>query len=487
MGFSKGSIYLPCPTTEGQTDSNGRIVTRAAAKEYPSNGAAIESEGLTGAIRGKTRSTKTGEQLRPDFIIIDDPQTRESAESEAQCKQRERIITGDILGLAGPTRRIAAVMPCTVIRDGDLASRFLDRKNYPEWQGRLTPMVVEWPEAQETLWVEYANIRQEHGAAAATSYYRRNRRAMDKGAVLSWKQRIEKGDLSAVQTMQNILLRTREQFWAEYQNAPRSEEISAYTLTPENIMATTEHDRRPGEVPEWASAVTIATDINPSYALTTVVRAHAMNTRSAVLWYGKHKLSVASDAPDVQRAAIIAQALQAHGREMAAMPFGGSVDIWGIDGGGSPQNTVIDFAAASGRSTGLRAVCMFGRAWKYVKAKKTDIEYLHSYLRHKDGRQWLIWNADHFREAAQKAWHGAQGAAGSVSLPQGKHQDFAEQICRERLAGKAPINEIWAYDWRTAPGEHDYGDCMAMTEALAAVLGIHGEAKVTARRIKVLK
>ena len=36
---------------------------------------------------------------------------RESAESESQCDMRERIITGDVLGLAGPRKKIAAVIP----------------------------------------------------------------------------------------------------------------------------------------------------------------------------------------------------------------------------------------------------------------------------------------------------------------------------------------------------------------------------------------
>ena len=137
------------------------VLSPATGKPYASNGAILEAHGLTGAIRGKWRDTKTGKVLRPDFVILDDPQDRSSAESPSQCAMRERIITGDVLGLAGPDKRIAAVMPCTIIRKGDLADRFLDHKQHPEWQGETFRLVNKWPDAQDTLWAEYAVIYRE--------------------------------------------------------------------------------------------------------------------------------------------------------------------------------------------------------------------------------------------------------------------------------------------------------------------------------------
>ena len=119
-------------------DERGAKITKEQAQPYPTNGAIIEAHGLTGAIRGKARDGKTGKVLRPDFVLIDDPQSRDSAESVSQTAMRERIIMGDILGLAGPRKKIAAVMPCTVIRKGDLAHRFLDNAVHPEWQGITT-------------------------------------------------------------------------------------------------------------------------------------------------------------------------------------------------------------------------------------------------------------------------------------------------------------------------------------------------------------
>ena len=59
----------------------------------------------------------------------------------SQCATRERIIAGAVLGLAGPGKKIAGIMPCTVIHPGDLADRILDREKHPEWNGERTKLV----------------------------------------------------------------------------------------------------------------------------------------------------------------------------------------------------------------------------------------------------------------------------------------------------------------------------------------------------------
>lgn len=57
-----------------------------------------------------------GQTARPSLVVIDDPQTDESARSLSQCAARESILAGAVLGLAGPGKKIAGVMPCTVKR-----------------------------------------------------------------------------------------------------------------------------------------------------------------------------------------------------------------------------------------------------------------------------------------------------------------------------------------------------------------------------------
>jgi hypothetical protein len=132
-----------------------------------------------------------GTSARPSLVLIDDPQTDESARSPSQCANRERILAGAILGLAGPGKKIAGLMTLTVVRPDDLADRILDREKHPQWQGERTKMVYAFP-VRESLWQRYAELRAEglrndRGLADATAFYGQHRSAMDEGAQVAWR------------------------------------------------------------------------------------------------------------------------------------------------------------------------------------------------------------------------------------------------------------------------------------------------------------
>ena len=86
-----------------------------------------------------------GKTVRPSLVVLDDPQTDESARSLSQCANREAILAGAVLGLGGPGKKISGIMPCTVIRPGDMADNILDRDKHPEWNGERTRMVYSFP------------------------------------------------------------------------------------------------------------------------------------------------------------------------------------------------------------------------------------------------------------------------------------------------------------------------------------------------------
>ncbi|HQI27803.1 MAG TPA: phage terminase large subunit family protein, partial [Sedimentisphaerales bacterium] len=193
------------------------------------SGAIIRVAGITGRIRGMKSKASDGRSLRPSLVVIDDPQTDESARSLSQCATRESILAGAVLGLAGPGRKIAGVMPCTVIRPGDMADNILDRDKHPEWNGERTKMVYRFP-SNEKLWQKYAEVRAEslrmgHGGHEATEFYRAHREAMDEGAAVAWTERFNHDELSAVQHAMNLKLQDEAAFFAEYQNEPLAEEV----------------------------------------------------------------------------------------------------------------------------------------------------------------------------------------------------------------------------------------------------------------------
>ena len=134
-----------------------REIVLPTIPDSQASGAIIKVAGITGRIRGMKFKRPDGKTVRPSLAVLDDPQTDESARSPSQCANRESILAGAVLGLAGPDKKISGIMPCTVIRPGDMADRILDRDKHPQWQGERTKMVYSFPK-NEKLWAEYAQI-----------------------------------------------------------------------------------------------------------------------------------------------------------------------------------------------------------------------------------------------------------------------------------------------------------------------------------------
>ncbi|MAE40898.1 MAG: hypothetical protein CML07_08285, partial [Psychrobacter sp.] len=181
-----GQLYQGERTHIGWT---AREIVLPTIAESHGSGAIIKVAGITGRIRGMKYKRADGHTVRPSLVILDDPQTDESARSLSQCATRESILAGAVLGLAGPGKKISGIMPCTVIRPDDMADRLLDRDKHPQWQGERTKMVYSFP-ANEKLWERYAVLRADglragSGLETATAFYGDNRQAMDEGAIVA--------------------------------------------------------------------------------------------------------------------------------------------------------------------------------------------------------------------------------------------------------------------------------------------------------------
>lgn len=208
--FTKDSILLP------------------SLPENPAASAVIKVAGLTGRVRGMKFTRPDGRIVRPKLVIIDDPQTDKSAKSEHQNNRREELVSGAVLGLVGPGETMSAIMPCTVIAEGDMADRFLDRQKHPEWNGRRTQLLHALPTHLD-LWDQYAEaraagLRQGDGGKAGNAFYKTHRERMDQGGQAAWPQRHKADELSALQYGMNLLLENRRAFFAEYQNDPKAAE-----------------------------------------------------------------------------------------------------------------------------------------------------------------------------------------------------------------------------------------------------------------------
>ncbi|MCC6909432.1 MAG: phage terminase large subunit family protein [Phycisphaerales bacterium] len=229
------------------------------------SGAIIRVAGITGRIRGMKHKRPDGQSVRPSLVLIDDPQTDESARSPSQCNTRERILAGAILGLAGPGRKIAGLMTITVVRPDDMADRLLDREKHPQWQGERTRMVYAFP-TREALWAKYAEIRadglrHDAGISAATAFYRQHQAEMDEGATIAWPARFNHDEASAIQHAMNLKLQDEAAFWAEYQNDPLPEQQADEDLLSADQIAAKTNGMRRGEIPVGCSHLTMFIDV----------------------------------------------------------------------------------------------------------------------------------------------------------------------------------------------------------------------------------
>lgn len=253
-----------------------------------SSGAIVRTRGIEGRIRGTRFTRADGVVVRPSLLLIDDPQTDESAASPQQVEKRERTISGAVLGSGGVGRAVAALMPLTVIRPGDLADRYLDRELHPEWRGKRSRLMRSMP-SNTDLWAEYGKLWHEHVATGdislATEFYREHCEAMDEGAVASWPERRNQKELSAIQHAMNLRLeRGDAAFFAEYQNEPLEEASSLPVARVEDIVARL-NGLDQGVIPTWATHLTAAIDPH-ARAHYWVVTAWGEDATGTVVAYG---------------------------------------------------------------------------------------------------------------------------------------------------------------------------------------------------------
>ncbi len=260
-----GQLYQGQRTHIGWTAREIVLPTIPGSK---ASGAIIKVAGITGRIRGMKYKRADGQTVRPTLVVIDDPQTDESARSLSQCATRESILAGAVLGLAGPGKKISGIMPCTVIRPGDMADNILSRDKHPEWNGERTKMIYAFP-THEKLWQRYAEIRAEsfrrggHGEEA-TEFYRQHRAEMDAGAVVAWPERFNPDELSAIQHAMNLKLQDEAAFFAEYQNEPLLEEVAGDDELSADLIAGKFNRRGRGEVPLACGRLTAFIDVQGS-------------------------------------------------------------------------------------------------------------------------------------------------------------------------------------------------------------------------------
>jgi len=470
------------------------------------SGAIIRVAGIESRIRGMKFKRPDGRAVRPSLVVLDDPQTDESARSDQQVRTRMETLNGAILNLAGPGQKISGIMPCTVIRPGDMADQILDRDKHPAWQGERTKLVYAFP-ANEKLWDKYAQIRADSfrndgDGHEATEFYGKHRREMDAGSAIAWPARHNADELSAIQHAMNLKLQDERAFWAEYQNEPLPEaEGDSDQLTADQIAAKVNgYQRR--VVPIGASHLTMFIDVQAKLLFHVVV-AWEDDFTGYVIDYGTY--------PDQRRAFFaLRDAQKTLGRAAPGAGLEGSIYAglekltgeylsrrWRRDDGAEMQIGRCLIDANWGQSTDVvyqfcrqsaHAAVVMPSHGRYVGASSVPFSEYKRKRGERIGHHWRIPNTQGRRQVRHvlidtNYWKSfiharlavAMGDSGCLSLfgrKPAEHQLLAEHVTAEyRVRTEARGRTVDEWKLRAGGPDNHWLDCLVGCAVAASVQG----------------
>jgi hypothetical protein len=506
-------------TTTTWKDTGKRTSAKSAITKgvivFPDARGVIGSSTMNGNPRGLNYTHPGGKIVRPTMALIDDVQDDKTAASqgdEGLVRKTIAKVNGAIRGLKRAGSTFSILLSGNCILSGDVMDHFL---NQTSWMCVRVACVAKWPVGWDDpksdiqdLWDEWGDLWRSRDKTEA-AFYRKHKAKLCKGMKLSspqaYTQKIKDEGQDARKkasqpvdafhaVMREYYTMGHDAFMAERQQAPEDPiaKSAPYTLTADMVVARASN-RQPYERPDWVASVVASTDINPSYALSTVVLGFGHDHTCAILWYGLHKCSISDKLPRPEFDRQLYSEIIAHGMELRNAPV--LPDLWAIDAGGKNFDAVIRASGESARACGIPAMGFRGTGWKhYVEYGKTYIkdqprrEMCHLRSDHKNGRpiRWVPWHSDYWKEIAQRAMLGDLGMPGTCTLPSGRHEKFAAQFANETLAGKteAAGKVIWVY--RRVPGKNDFLDATAQGYAAAAYNGIGTGGYVEPRKASAL-
>jgi hypothetical protein len=490
----------------------------------PTSGATIAVSGLTGdGIRGTLETSTTGEQIRPDAVLLDDPQSDESAASLTQNAEREALITDAVLGMAGPEGRLSAFMPCTVIRPGDMVDRILDRKLHPEWRGERTKLLASMPTNMDA-WEEYfevyraCHLKEPPDFSEANSKYQAERATLEAGAVATWPARKRKGDVSAIQHAMHLYCdRGKAAFFAGYQNEPVPTDIEKAEVVTAEFVARKTNGLKRGAAPVEADILTAFIDVQMAALYWGVCGWEKQTFTGWVLDYNawpdqkrsyytlldiRNTLAMATGAKSLE--AAIYQGLEALtaeilGREWTR-PDGARLRIQRclIDANwGQSTDTVYQFCRQS-----IHAAILTPSHGKYVGGSSQPFSDYKRKVGERVGWNWrmpnvkgtravrhVLFDSNAYKTFVYARWAVPMGGAGCLSIfgdRPDQHRLFADhQVAEYRVPVTGRGRQVDEWKLRPAKPDNHFLDVVAGNAVAASVEGVELAETRVARQERV--
>ncbi len=504
---------------------NGEEVHFPEVEGSAASGSIMLGYGLDGAIRGALING-----LRPDFVLIDDPQTRASAASAKQTQDRRQTILEDVLGLAGPGAKITVTMLCTILRCGDLADEFTDRQLQPAFKGIKQRLLITEPEENseaDMCWKKYMELRRrgmvagdEH-AREGHCYYLANRSVMDGAVEVNNPYRVIDSEIEQTDDVRAMYAATLAEvartgadeayFWmlevsakqhtynkicdmgraafdAEYQNNPSAASSERSEITATTVMRKLSH-LECGQVPAWAAMVVRGVDVG-GRMLYWIDVAVGEGYRSTVINYGCEPVdSPAGDLreadPDRQRQmqAAIYEALirldeQAATAEYTCEATGELfTPVMATVDSGSGLHTDAVYAAVKAYKR-YRAIkgCGQGQQNRYKAPGGGGIVRGRFYWASYQKSPHNLWlhhlDSDTLKNFVHQGFLTPEGKPGSISLYGSEavvHQDFARHITAEIWCRTFIDGKGWVEKFDVIHGDNHWLDALAYAIAAAEI------------------
>lgn len=456
---------------------------------------------------------------RPDFVMLDDLDSRDSlaAEDGVVAGKIEEAIDKTVAGLGGQSRRLGQFMLCTITSREAAAYKYSDPKQKPAWSGERIAAIQEWP-TERALWDTYIELRKsgkntldEEGqpldvfGREAHQLYLDNREAMDAGSVLANPHNFEadllpdgsQKQISALQRCFDYIADNgMESFQTEHQNDPPEDTGPVESgITPQLVQRKVNGFEK-AVIPPNCTVLTHTCDVGKTKGFHWVVRAWEPNGTGYTIDY--HVMDVigtiwgSDEGLDAAIFAAVLRRMEEFKDAQYTKADGSTIDdpitLFDCRYRTDAVNLAIEKTGIGvygymgiGRSAG----CVPG-TFKDIAATSTTRRKLNcagAYLERR-GKHWTVMgNADHWKAYEHDRWMtppdkpgcltlwGEHSDGAKMSPDQQRHGVYAQHICAE-VEIEEEHKGVMRRVWRPKARENDWLDASYMSCVAAAMKGI---------------
>jgi hypothetical protein len=413
---------------------------------------------------------------RPDFVMLDDLDSRDSlASAEGVVAGKiEETVDKSIAGLGGQGRRLGKFMLCTITSRDSAAYKYSDPQQKPSWAGERIAAIIKWPDRKD-LWEEYVRLRNggtqtlnddfqpvDVFGREAHRFYLAHQSEMDAGADLANPFNFDSNllpdgtpkQISALQRCYDYIAdEGMNSFLTEHQNDPPEDEGKITSGISKELVRRQVSGVSQKKIPDGCTVLAHASDVGKTKGFHWQVRAYKPDGTFYVIDYGIMDVRGTKYGSDEGLDRAIYNAVRRRHEEFLETQYAfkdGEVISDPISVFDSRYRTDAVMRAVKDIGLGVYAIKGIGTSagtavrGKYhactmrTQTRKPGIgghfyydrdNELKLWALHADTDYWKAWEHDRWLTATDKP--GCGFLWGGPDTPAHQHDQFAKHICAE--------------------------------------------------------